>query len=867
MHTLNRTKILLIGIWLLLMLAACSSPTQQAEEGEATLTVHIPAQASKGSVTTAQRAGVPSEVTSIIIEVLDANQNLLDAAEIIGNEGTVSLSIPAGSNYQVVGRAYAGNELLFEGQTAIAEVSVGESLSVSLSLLEQVTLVLTPPGDLPVGGVSESLTINLDGLNNSSVRWLVNGVEGGNSEFGIIDANGLYTPPASVPSNPLITITVEPYSAPSFAQSMTFNLLPAANVVPIANAGADQAVNAAAIVTLDGSNSADSDGSIAAYQWSWLSGDFTPTLSNANSVSATFTAPSLQYGGAALFELVVTDNEGATGSDQLTISVNGTDQALVADAGSDQVVDENTLVTLNATGSNDPDNAITSYLWEELSSSAVLLSDTAAVQPSFTAPAVSVSTALQFRLTVTNDHGDTTTATVNITVNPVVVLADKVYFSAMDSTTQSNYTLWVTDGTEAGTMPLNDAVTDTSIYGSSATIGGKFYYPANDGVNGLELWRTDGTVAGTEMLPSAPDNNYTNGAAANASPRRLLGIGDRLFYGAMTSYDGSTSYFDYLSLNTLDDTLTTVATLGQFGVGSLGGYFYFSDWSAGVYPTTTLYRSNAVDAVETIHEVFASVPYDAKTYYDYTEVNGELFFVSESKELWKTDGTTVGTVLVKQFANRLGSHSIGDDTYYDSSIAFNNLLYFVADDAEGEELWRSDGTLAGTQLVKDLDATTASSSPEHFRVVNNTLLFLSWAGGSTTDGLWASDGTTEGTTRIADVLVSQDINYYDYDHAFGTVVSGLGLMFFVADDGVNGVELWVTDGTAAGTHMVKNINTLGSSSPRFFRAGSAHLYFAAQDDDGRAKLWRSDGTEVGTTIVKDIDPTGFDFSAFYFLAG
>ena len=83
-----------------------------------------------------------------------------------------------------------------------------------------------------------------------------------------------------------------------------------------------------------------------------------------------------------------------------------------------------------------------------------------------------------------------------------------------------------------------------------------------------------------------------------------------------------------------------------------------------------------------------------------------------------------------------------------------------------------------------------------------------------------------------------------------------GYVFYKADDGVNGQELWITDGTIAGTHMVKDINPSGNSYPFGFNAMDNKLYFIAATPDENNALWVSDGTELGTIMVKDIKPGG-----------
>jgi ELWxxDGT repeat protein len=81
-----------------------------------------------------------------------------------------------------------------------------------------------------------------------------------------------------------------------------------------------------------------------------------------------------------------------------------------------------------------------------------------------------------------------------------------------------------------------------------------------------------------------------------------------------------------------------------------------------------------------------------------------------------------------------------------------------------------------------------------------------------------------------------------------------GQLFFVADDGVSGAELWTTDGTEAGTVRVRDIHSTGGSEPRHLTSFQDKLYFSAEDGTRGRELWVSDGTESGTTLLKDIDP-------------
>jgi len=229
---------------------------------------------------------------------------------------------------------------------------------------------------------------------------------------------------------------------------------------------------------------------------------------------------------------------------------------------------------------------------------------------------------------------------------------------------------------------------------------------------------------------------------------------------------------------------------------------------------------------------------------EFTEVNGKVFFVN-GEELWVTDGSESGTVMVKDIKPTSGSSKV---------TGLRNgggLLYFQADDGvHGVEPWISDGSESGTLMLKDIAPGSASSNPVGFTEFKGKVYFRARDTSVVTSGdeMWVTGGSE------ANTVLFKDINPGSGDSSPGNFTVVNETMFFVANDGQYGAELWKSDGTDGGTKMVKDIRTIDAvgGNPFFLTKLNDMLIFTADDGVNQREVWKSDGSESGTMIIRDI---------------
>src|SRR5262249_26341012 len=242
-------------------------------------------------------------------------------------------------------------------------------------------------------------------------------------------------------------------------------------------------------------------------------------------------------------------------------------------------------------------------------------------------------------------------------------------------------------------------------------------------------------------------------------------------------------------------------------------------------------------------------------------IDGTLFFTANDgvngAELWKSDGTTAGTVLIKDInPGRANS-------YPQNHTVVNGTLFFTANDGTtGVELWKSDGTAAGTVMVKDIRPGSAygfplSSSPRDLTAVGDELFFSANDGISGRE-LWKSDGTAAGTVLVKDIRPGSSPYGYPYGSNPQHLTAVDGTLFFAANDAVHGTERGKSAATAGGTVLGKDIRPGNYGSyPYSLTAVDGTLFFTANDGVNGTELWKSNGTTQGTALVLDIRPGSY----------
>jgi fibronectin type 3 domain-containing protein len=304
--------------------------------------------------------------------------------------------------------------------TANIESDFSNEVSAALSTSNQPPLANAGPDQ----NVTEAVIVTLNGANSTDP-------EGGALTYAWCQVSGTpvalnnpsasqttFTPPNVGPNGESLgfQLTVMDSGGLQSSDTCLVNVL-WINQPPSANAGTDQSAAEGAVVTLDGAGSVDPDGFALKYDWVQTSGS-PVALSNAFVAQPTFRAPNVDPDGETLtFQLTVTDSGGVQARDSCLVNVVWVNQPPSADAGPDQNVNEGASVSLDGTGSTDPDGGILAYSWLQTGGAPVTLDNPASAQPRFLAHTGGSSSGLVFRLTVTDPEGLSASDQCSVAVN------------------------------------------------------------------------------------------------------------------------------------------------------------------------------------------------------------------------------------------------------------------------------------------------------------------------------------------------------------------------------------------------------------------------------------------------------------------
>ncbi|MFM9073267.1 MAG: ELWxxDGT repeat protein, partial [Cyanobium sp.] len=421
--------------------------------------------------------------------------------------------------------------------------------------------------------------------------------------------------------------------------------------------------------------------------------------------------------------------------------------------------------------------------------------------------------------------------------------------------------LWWSDGrrvvpTGVRDQTWNPAPGLTYANGDWTGLGDELFFKGYNASSGWELWRHDGSNA-TLFQDITPPIGDLGNSSGSFGPKQLTTAGSNIFYFApiLRTFDNTgdgvpdiINYDSYLwrSDGTEAGTqpLSFISSPNISSTFAADSYFYFTIPGSRVH-SLDLWRSDGT--------VAGTVPITAVSTASFAVANvgTNLFYTSSDDihgaELWFTDGSIAGTRFVKDISPGVaGSTSSGGSG--PGRAVIGNTLYFRADDSShGEELWKSDGTSAGTVLVADIIPGAGGSGLYWFAAAGNTVYF------SALDRLWKSDGTASGTVPVVGMSDGPFENGPFRPEWLTTVGNTI---YFTAQTPYSsslaaprGRELWKSDGTARGTRLVADINQSGGSYPDSLKLVGSTLYFVANDGLNGQELWSLDVTaDLFTTI-------------------
>jgi len=410
----------------------------------------------------------------------------------------------------------------------------------------------------------------------------------------------------------------------------------------------------------------------------------------------------------------------------------------------------------------------------------------------------------------------------------LVKLGTRVLF--MTGTFDQGYALWVSDGTVAGTMLLQQACSSTClVFPSLQPVNGEIFFPVQTGGSGDNvLWQTDGTAAGTRP--------YGGGLIRDTfetldDSLEVAALGGALLFTAPDSGGGVELWStDGTATGTRQVTDVTAANSSlPSGFASAGNLVFFS--ASSVFEMAPQLWQSAGTAATTM-----LVPGVNGFAGPLVAAGGKVFFALGG-QLWRADGSAAGTMQLTNLQQ--GSQSLGTQM-----TVLQDRLVFVVFSTAAVSLWQSDGTPQGTVRLLDLPPPLPGEALVSLAAAGGLLFYGTLDQGTFVAHLWRSDGTAAGTYQLARLP-------QDSFQVTGPTAAGAWIYFVGAQDGFD-VALWRTDGTVAGTAPVMaGSQTIAATASVPLTELGGVLYFFLQGQLAPSwALWRTDGTSSGTFLLR-----------------
>jgi len=403
---------------------------------------------------------------------------------------------------------------------------------------------------------------------------------------------------------------------------------------------------------------------------------------------------------------------------------------------------------------------------------------------------------------------------------------------------------------------------DDSLMVPGASVGNWSILMAQGPSGGFELWKSDGTSTGTTRIRDiAPGID-------SSSPHYFTDVNRTLFFTINTTgrqelwKSNGTEAGTVLVKNVGGMIAEPINVMGSLFFSVSGSPEVNGLWRSDGTPEGTI-RVKGLELINKFQDVSAA---------NLTNVRGTLFFTAVTStsgvELWRSDGTEAGTVMVRDISPGFSPSSPASPLSSDPSnlTDVNGTVFFSAwSSANGRELWKSDGTHDGTVLVKDIySGAGLDSQPGRLTNVNGALFFVANDGSSGAE-LWRSDGTASGTTMVRD-LYTGSTGGQPNSSSPRDLTNVNGTLFFAATDASGDSRLYRSEGTLATTVPVVSTLPVGHHNPTLnpneLVNGNGSLYYLATDEGGVPRLHVSDGTLEGTKLVSSTLEAGSPFKGF-----